>query len=163
MLVLDLGCGSYCRGDVGVDINPYWKGKWHRPEFYNTYTAPKNDCYDIVIADTNYPLPFRDMVFEKVFMVHIIEHLYRPLDCLREVHRVLKPGGELIIFTPNAQVSLADWRDEGHIISFTQPTLERLLKMVFEHVETKVMEEPPFCSQDLYAKTVKTRPLSVKA
>jgi len=154
-LTLDIGCGSHPRGNVGLDLNPTWKGSWHIPTFYDAYTAPRNPHADIVVADANHPLPFRDGAFTAVFMVHVLEHLYRPLDCLREVHRVLKPGGKLVLFTPNARVSKADWLDGGHIISFTEPTLRRLLLMAFSRVDVTVMSDPPFHGEDLKAEATK--------
>ncbi len=151
MPTLDIGCGSYPRGDVGLDINPRWRGRYHMPEKFDKYTAPRNPLADVVVADANYPLPFRDRAFDEVYMVHVIEHLYRPLDCLREVYRVLKRGGSLVIFTPNARVSVADWRDGDHIISFTQPSLEHLLALVFDEVSVRVAEEEPINGEDLHA------------
>jgi ubiquinone/menaquinone biosynthesis C-methylase UbiE len=51
-----------------------------------------------------YHLPFRDLSFDTVFMLDIVEHLY-PLelfDTFAEVYRVLKRGGRLVIHTmPN--------------------------------------------------------------
>ncbi len=39
--------------------------------------------------------------FDVIFMSHLIEHAHDPLKILREAHRILKPGGELILITPN--------------------------------------------------------------
>jgi SAM-dependent methyltransferase len=47
-------------------------------------------------------LPFPDTAFEWVVFSEVIEHLvYSPLPLLRELRRVLVPGGRLIITTPN--------------------------------------------------------------
>ena len=156
-LKLDLGCGSYCRGDVGIDIDFSWSNPYHRPHFYDKVAGSKNPYPDLVLADANYPLPFRSNAFDEVVMIHVIEHLVRPYDCLREIYRVLKPGGKLILVTPNAQKSPADWRDEGHIISFTEPALKRLLSLVFDSVNVRVAEEQPFCGEDLHAVATKRR------
>ncbi|MBI4542413.1 MAG: class I SAM-dependent methyltransferase [Gemmatimonadetes bacterium] len=51
--------------------------------------------------DLNRPLPFADGTFEYVACVEGIEHLERPVDALREVRRVLVPGGRLVLTTPN--------------------------------------------------------------
>lgn len=39
--------------------------------------------------------------FDVVTMMDILEHLPDPLLVLRAVHRALKPGGELVVYTPN--------------------------------------------------------------
>jgi SAM-dependent methyltransferase len=52
-------------------------------------------------VDLNRPLPFADASFDAVACVEGIEHLERPVDALREFRRVLKPGGALVLTTPN--------------------------------------------------------------
>jgi SAM-dependent methyltransferase len=48
------------------------------------------------------PLPFSDNSFDWVVFSEVIEHLvYSPLPVLREFHRVLRPGGKVLISTPN--------------------------------------------------------------
>jgi ubiquinone/menaquinone biosynthesis C-methylase UbiE len=42
-------------------------------------------------------LPFAGASFDKVYSIHSIYFWPRPLDALREVHRVMKPGGMLVI------------------------------------------------------------------
>jgi SAM-dependent methyltransferase len=51
--------------------------------------------------DLNQPLPFADASFDLIYSVEVFEHLHRPYDVLRECHRVLKPGGFLVVSTPN--------------------------------------------------------------
>lgn len=46
-------------------------------------------------------LPYDDATFDLVFSKYVFEHLDRPLDVMRELRRVLKPGGHLLIHTPN--------------------------------------------------------------
>ena len=51
-------------------------------------------------------LPFESNTFDCVFFGDIIEHLFDPESLLREVGRVLKPNGRLVISCPN----IAYWR-----------------------------------------------------
>ncbi len=46
-------------------------------------------------------IPFEDASFDAVFYYHVIEHVRDPERSLREIARVLKPGGSLFIGTPN--------------------------------------------------------------
>jgi SAM-dependent methyltransferase len=52
-------------------------------------------------ADLNERLPFEDDAFDVAFSIEGIEHLENRYKYLRELHRVLKPRGMLILTTPN--------------------------------------------------------------
>ena len=47
-------------------------------------------------------LPFADNTFDVVTCSWVLEHIEEPLATLREVSRVMKPGGRFIFITPNA-------------------------------------------------------------
>jgi SAM-dependent methyltransferase len=55
-----------------------------------------------VVADAHH-LPFADGVFEAVVTFNTFEHLYDPPRAARELHRVLKPGGRLLLLTASLQ------------------------------------------------------------
>ncbi|MBN1493320.1 MAG: class I SAM-dependent methyltransferase [Candidatus Omnitrophica bacterium] len=46
-------------------------------------------------------LPFEDNVFDFVVLAEVIEHLRNPYDVVAELTRILKPGGKLVLSTPN--------------------------------------------------------------
>jgi 2-polyprenyl-3-methyl-5-hydroxy-6-metoxy-1,4-benzoquinol methylase len=48
-------------------------------------------------------LSFPSESFDVITLNHVIEHLYDPAEVLQECFRILKPGGEVVITTPNAQ------------------------------------------------------------
>ncbi|MDE2320568.1 MAG: class I SAM-dependent methyltransferase, partial [candidate division NC10 bacterium] len=55
-----------------------------------------------VCADLNRGLlPYQDRSFECVTCLEVIEHVFDPLSLLRELHRVLKDDGQLVLTTPN--------------------------------------------------------------
>ncbi len=52
-------------------------------------------------GDVSNPLPFKDDCFDFVFAGEIIEHIFDTNLFLKEIYRVLKPNGYLILTTPN--------------------------------------------------------------
>lgn len=55
----------------------------------------------VTLADLNHPLPIEDESFDVVCANQVLEHIYNT-DCfVREIHRVLKPGGYAVISVPN--------------------------------------------------------------
>lgn len=151
MLVLDLGCGTYCRGDVGVDIQFWYRHPLDQPEKFDFLFGSRNPYCDRVLADLNYPLPFRDDAFDLVLARAVLEHILRPYDLLLEVRRVLRRGGRLKLVVPNARVSMSDWRDEGHVYSFTVPTITRLVSKTLRVVKVELL----FNEESIYLEAVK--------
>jgi ubiquinone/menaquinone biosynthesis C-methylase UbiE len=47
-------------------------------------------------------MPFPDASFDSVTAKHTLEHIESPLDGLREIHRVLRPGGVAFLIVPDA-------------------------------------------------------------
>lgn len=80
------------------------------------------------------PLPFRSNSFDFVFSFQVIEHIKRDLDLVREVKRVLRPGGQFIITTPNAGMSLT--RNPWHVREYTPEQLRNILECEFSEVGT---------------------------
>ncbi|MDI6858672.1 MAG: class I SAM-dependent methyltransferase [Dehalococcoidia bacterium] len=94
-LVLDAGCGSgrvfryeTAAGArvVGVDVTSELRGN--------------PNIGDGVRGDVT-SLPFRDAAFDLVLSSHMIEHLREPERAFREMARVLRGGGRLLLLTPN--------------------------------------------------------------
>lgn len=58
---------------------------------------------DVLLTNANiYALPYPDDTFDAVILSEILEHVDRDVDGLREVYRVLKPGGVVAVTVPNA-------------------------------------------------------------
>ncbi|MEU4446184.1 class I SAM-dependent methyltransferase [Actinosynnema sp. NPDC050801] len=54
-----------------------------------------------VALDLGEPLPFRSGALDGILAGEVIEHVYDPASLLAECHRVLRPGGVLVLTTPN--------------------------------------------------------------
>ncbi len=81
--------------------------------------------------------------FDAVHLFHVIEHVPDPISTVRECARLLRPGGRLVLFTPNtASVShwlfKEDWRGlepPRHLHLFSFASMRRLFEdMGFAHV-----------------------------
>jgi SAM-dependent methyltransferase len=143
---LDVGCGS-CNSYapelarraaslVGVDISA------------NAIAEARAAGFDARVVRDAAELPFADESFDHVVCVEVLEHLFLPHRAIEEIRRVLRPGGRVVVSTPNLAYwrlranalfgfwnPLGDelaaeqpWRDP-HIRFFTMKTLERMLGM----------------------------------
>jgi phosphatidylethanolamine/phosphatidyl-N-methylethanolamine N-methyltransferase len=45
-------------------------------------------------------LPFQDNFFDRVIVTCLLNHLAAPEDCLLELRRVCKPGGQIVVYLP---------------------------------------------------------------
>jgi 2-polyprenyl-3-methyl-5-hydroxy-6-metoxy-1,4-benzoquinol methylase len=61
-------------------------------------------------VDMNCPLPHEEDSFDTVVCIDGIEHIERPFDFAEECARVLRPGGSLVVTTPNITSLRSRWR-----------------------------------------------------
>ena len=124
--VLDIGCRD---GGLRRWLPPgvRYQGMDITPEF----AGP-----DIVIRDVSDGIPFGDGVFDHVFCIEVLEHVPNPFGALAEIHRVLRPGGVLVLSVPNPyHVKELIWNllripdRQGHLYGWTRQTMTRLGEM----------------------------------
>ncbi len=66
------------------------------------------------------PFPYSDASFATVLCCELLEHLSRdPMHMMAEIHRILRPGGHLVLTTPN----LASLRAVGAVLQGGHPML----------------------------------------
>lgn len=92
MRVLDLGCGVAKRepGAIGIDIDPHSQA-------------------DLRFDLTRFPWPLADSIADRIYLFHILEHQPDLMRFMKEVHRVARPGAEVIIETPH----YSSWNSYG--------------------------------------------------
>jgi SAM-dependent methyltransferase len=74
-------------------------------------------------------LPFAEKSFDAVVSLQVIEHLPRPREFVSEIARVLRPGGRLILSTPNRLTFSPDGiRNPFHTVEFAPSELRALLE-----------------------------------
>ena len=66
-----------------------------------------------VVADVLHGLPFADNEFDIIVAIHVLPEIpYRDMDAtLRELYRVLKPGGTLRLSLPDLEKAVLAWRN----------------------------------------------------
>lgn len=101
--VLDLGAG---RGHLARRVAAWFEAQGAAPSehmlaadlFAKDFQAEEVPFREL---DFNQPLPFAADSLDLVYSVEVFEHLHRPYDVLKECHRILRPGGWLVVSTPN--------------------------------------------------------------
>lgn len=103
MRVLDVGCGvNKYPGAIGIDINPRTRA-------------------DVLCNLDSFPYPFRDNSFDSVRAIHVIEHVSDVVRAMEEFHRLVRPGGSIVIVTPHYTdfSSFCDPTHRWHLNSFS--------------------------------------------
>lgn len=101
-VVLDLGCGSGRFAMWNLDSGAHFIGV----DTGTFFAAESRATLDLVVGELR-NLPFADGGVTKAYAIDVVEHLSpESLDAmLREIHRVLTPGGALFIYTHVMQLS----------------------------------------------------------
>jgi SAM-dependent methyltransferase len=77
-------------------------------------------------------LPFRDQSFDLVTANMVAEHLEDPEEDLREIYRVLKPGGKFVFITPNRR---------GYLVRLASPIPQGLRGLLVRLVEERASDD----------------------
>jgi SAM-dependent methyltransferase len=100
---LDVGCGiNKFPGSIGIDRNPRTRA-------------------DVLCDLDHFPYPLRDNSFQSLRAVHVIEHVADVILAMEEFHRLVRPGGRVLIVTPHYTdfSSFCDPTHKWHLNSFS--------------------------------------------
>jgi len=133
--IVDLGCGEGIALEMAAGMFPdadvfgvdYLE---ENVEICSRYglRAIRGDLYDLELPDGS---------VDAALLQEVIEHLRDPDTAVREVHRILRPGGKFILVFPNDRTWQFVWRmllrfreanyDYGHVRQWTPRSARRFL------------------------------------
>jgi len=135
--VLDVGCGTgsvdyliskYTQANViGLDLSTMGIAKAQQTSQLSATSL------SFVLGDAE-SLPIKTRSLDYVIVMDLLEHLPNPLDCIREVARILKKGGRALFSVPNKEYDL---------------TLDKLVELAFPKIFMKRMKKVGH-SKDLF-------------
>lgn len=120
--ILDIGCGD---GTAAATAAPFLPGHrivgidWSQDALRRARTRIP---YAVRGELTDGGLPLRTGSADAVLFSEVIEHLVDPDAALDEIRRVLRPGGHLMLSTPN----LAAWYNRGLLLAGVQPVFSEV-------------------------------------
>ena len=135
-ILLDIGCGTGLNANFlkekgyeiyGIDVSKIAIDKFNKKGFKGK------------IMDISQELEFEENFFDVIFASEVIEHVSYTEGFLKEIKRVLKPGGILYLSTPNSSFwpyrilsligfTLSQTQHKGHVRFFNKDSLSRTLK-----------------------------------
>jgi SAM-dependent methyltransferase len=115
MLVLDIGCGKKKQepGAIGLDRQP-------------------GSAADAICELMHFPWPLRDECADRIYLSHFLEHQSDILRAMAEVHRIAKPGAEIIIVTPHYS-SPDSYTDPTHVHHLGYHSFDYFVRNSFEN------------------------------
>ncbi len=97
---VDLGCGKdKIRGAIGIDINP-------------------DSDADIILDIEKEPIPLKNHSVDRVWAKQFIEHFENPIPILKEVCRILRDRGEIVIEVPHYSYYVSHGLGHRHYYSY---------------------------------------------
>ena len=128
--VLEVGCGE----GYGSKLLAPHAAKYTAIDKFVANNQENFKGIEFVQVNLPYIKAFADNTFDLVVSFQVIEHIEDDHTFLKEINRVLKPGGKLIMTTPNIKMSLT--RNPYHIREYTYGGLAELSRKYFKSANT---------------------------
>jgi len=169
-IVLDCGCGFGSYYSLTKDLNTLYLDLSYNQlkRFGKIYGLRSNRiCGDIL------NLPFKDNIFDLILCINVLEHVMDIDKALRELHRVLKEGGVLLVVVVNREsiikeevfndfkiyhrgLSLGDFKVDGFkVVKYTtfyflHPIFKILPVFILNYFINKVYLKLEYILRDLF-------------
>lgn len=150
--ILDIGCASGIFL-LGMKSRPGWEaiGVEINPHAANIAKENQLDVFTGTLDAAAFPSNW----FDAVTLWDVLEHLHDPTASLREIHRILKPDGILVIRVPNVSSrdakwfgpTWAGWDSPRHLYVFGIDTLRKILEtnnFQIENMSCEIGSYPTF-------------------
>lgn len=129
--ILDVGCGR------GVGLGQL-ADRGLRVCGFDISTEAVEGCderAEIKVASNLQQAEFPAESFDRIVIWHVLEHVSDPDELLKETHRLLRPGGSVIVAIPNFSSWQASWAGADwfhldlprHLYHFPVPVVRRML------------------------------------
>jgi len=151
---LDLGCGQAEFLELASERGLEGMGLDRQP---NNARACRAGGRAVLVADLGRSLPFRDASLDGASLIEVIEHIVEAEALVAELARVIRPGGWLVMTTPNVAHLTYRWRaltghepkQEGYHYRFF---VRRTLETIFAREGFRIAARASFGKQSLLSK-----------
>lgn len=127
MKILDVACGT---GSILRFLKRRAYGDLHAFEISGYAVDRLNDEGIEAIRGKLPRIAYQDSTFDVVIASQVLEHVIRRHTFVKEISRVLKPGGRAFIFVPDNCLPPID--EPEHVIVYTEAKLRAFLSRYFE-------------------------------
>lgn len=136
--VLDAGCGDGLITDK-IGKNNYVVGIDNSKE---AIKLAKQKCSNVdkLKEDNALDLSFKDNTFDVVVLADVIEHIKQEQELLKEMHRVTKKNGEIIITTPLKRKDSLLWDPNNHVKEYSTDDLEKSVSNYYNIIDIELIE-----------------------
>lgn len=144
--LVDVGCGT---GSILRSLRACGFTNVHGLEL-SAYAVHRLSGEGIPMSQgTLLDMPFPDARFEAVIASEVLEHVIRRKRFLRELTRIVKPGGMVLVFVPDDYLGPID--EPEHVIKYNADTLRTFLAGFLSVTSVTSMVEPHTGARSLFA------------
>jgi 2-polyprenyl-3-methyl-5-hydroxy-6-metoxy-1,4-benzoquinol methylase len=132
--------------DVGCGTGAFWEAIGSQVQRYTGVDLVdyETNTFEQLTADLNKdPLPFDDNSVDTVTAIEVIEHVENPRRFMRELSRIVKPGGLVAVTTPNQMsiLSIGTLIVKGHYSAFQDSSYPAHITALLERDLTRIATE----------------------